>query len=50
MGWFGKEGRDRKRERLEEHRTIGLLNAVLAVAVAAVAYTDWRVVDNISLG
>jgi len=51
MGWFGKDGRDRKRERrVEEHRTIGLLNAVLALAVAAVGYTDWRVVANISLG
>ena len=51
MAWWGKDGRDRKRERrVEEHRTIGLLNAVLALAVGAVAYADWIVVDNISLG
>src|SRR6201996_1517626 len=50
MGWFGKGGRDRKRERLEEHRTIGLLNALVALAVAAVGYTDWFVVANVSLG
>ncbi len=50
MGWFGKGGRDRKRERLEEHRTIGLLNALVALAVAAVGYTDWIVVANVSLG
>jgi sigma-B regulation protein RsbU (phosphoserine phosphatase) len=50
MGWFGKGGRDRKRERLEEHRTIGLLNALVALAVAAVGYTDWVVVANVSLG
>ena len=51
MAWWGKDGRDRKRERLvEEHRTIGLLNAVLALAVASVAYTDWKVVANVSLG
>ncbi len=49
-GW-GKGARDRARERrLEEHRTTGLLNAVVALAVAAVAYTDWIVVANISLG
>jgi sigma-B regulation protein RsbU (phosphoserine phosphatase) len=49
-GW-GKGGRDQKRERrFEEQRTIGLLNAVLALAVAAVAYTDWVVVANVSLG
>ena len=29
---------------------MGLLNAVVALAVAAVAYTDWKVVANISLG
>jgi serine phosphatase RsbU (regulator of sigma subunit) len=51
MGWWGKDGRDRKRvQRLEEHRTIGLLNALVALAVAAVAYTDWIVVANVSLG
>src|SRR3954451_7780168 len=36
--------------RTEEHRTAGLLNIVVLVAIAAVAYTDWVVVANISLG
>jgi serine phosphatase RsbU (regulator of sigma subunit) len=49
-GW-GKNGRDQEREQQrEEHRTIGLLNAVVALAVVAVAYTDWVVVANVSLG
>lgn len=34
----------------EESRTVSLLNVVVAAAVAAVAYTDWVVVANISLG
>lgn len=51
MAGWGKKGRDRARERWrEEHRTIGLLNAVVALAVCAVAYTDWVVVANVSLG
>jgi sigma-B regulation protein RsbU (phosphoserine phosphatase) len=49
-GW-GKGERDSTRERqFEEQRTAGLLNAVVALAVAAVAYTDWQVVANVSLG
>jgi sigma-B regulation protein RsbU (phosphoserine phosphatase) len=35
---------------LEEHRTAGLLNVVVVLAIAAVAYTDWVVVANVSLG
>ena len=35
---------------IEEHRTAGLLNIVVVLAIAAVAYTDWRVVANVSLG
>jgi sigma-B regulation protein RsbU (phosphoserine phosphatase) len=31
-------------------RTIGLLNLVVALAIAAVAYTDWTVEANVSLG
>ena len=31
-------------------RTIGLLNFVVALAIAAVAYTDWTVEANVSLG
>jgi serine phosphatase RsbU (regulator of sigma subunit) len=34
----------------EENRTTGLLNVVVVVAIAAVAYTDWKVVVNISMG
>jgi serine phosphatase RsbU (regulator of sigma subunit) len=51
MAAWGKSRRDPKREqRLEEHRTMGLLNIVVALAVGAVAYTDWKVVADISLG
>jgi serine phosphatase RsbU (regulator of sigma subunit) len=40
----------RQQIRLEENRTTGLLNVVVALAIASVAYTDWKVVVNISLG
>jgi serine phosphatase RsbU (regulator of sigma subunit) len=51
MAWWGNDGRDQEREeRREEQRTTGLLNAVVVLAVAAVAYTDWAVVANVSLG
>jgi sigma-B regulation protein RsbU (phosphoserine phosphatase) len=36
--------------RTEENRTAGMLNIVVVLATAAVAYTDWFVVSNISLG
>jgi serine phosphatase RsbU (regulator of sigma subunit) len=36
--------------RTEENRTSGLLNIVVALAIAAVAYTDWIVVEDDSLG
>ena len=36
--------------RVEEHRVAGLLNVVVVLAIVAVAYTDWIVVANISLG
>jgi serine phosphatase RsbU (regulator of sigma subunit) len=36
--------------RTEENRTMGLLNIVVALAIAAVAYTDWIVVVDASLG
>jgi len=36
-------------ERLEK-RTAGILNLVIALAIGAVAYTDWVVVANVSLG
>ncbi len=35
---------------LEEHQTAGLLNVIVFLAIAAVAYTDWVVVANVSLG
>ncbi len=51
MAGWGKSRRNDARERQwEEHRTIGLLNAVVVLAVMAVAYTDWRVIANVSLG
>ncbi|HEX4488053.1 MAG TPA: hypothetical protein VH088_17375, partial [Terriglobales bacterium] len=51
MAAWGRGGRDHKRDQLfEEQRTMGLLNAVVVLAVAAVGYTDWRVVANVSLG
>ncbi|HEV2709006.1 MAG TPA: PP2C family protein-serine/threonine phosphatase [Edaphobacter sp.] len=45
----GSDG-DKRRARAEEHRTDGLLNVVVILAIAAVAYTDWIVVANVSLG
>jgi serine phosphatase RsbU (regulator of sigma subunit) len=36
--------------RNEENRTIGLLNIVVVLAVAAVAYTDWIVVADVPMG
>jgi serine phosphatase RsbU (regulator of sigma subunit) len=49
--WGNKNSRGSGRQRrFEERRTAGLLNFVVALAVAAVAYTDWIVVVNISLG
>jgi serine phosphatase RsbU (regulator of sigma subunit) len=35
---------------MEKHRVLGLLNLVVATAVAAVAYTDWVVIADVSLG
>jgi serine phosphatase RsbU (regulator of sigma subunit) len=36
--------------RSEENRAIGLLNVIVVLATVAVAYTDWKVVVNISMG
>lgn len=36
--------------RAEENRTASLLNVVVVLAIVAVAYTDWIVVANVSLG
>jgi serine phosphatase RsbU (regulator of sigma subunit) len=42
---------DRKRQLdIRASRTAGLLNFVVLLAIAAVAYTDWVVVANVSLG
>src|SRR6202035_1111990 len=48
----GKQKRDeeKKRVEVEEIRITGMLNFVVVLAIAAVAYTDWIVVPNISLG
>lgn len=46
-----KDGDALKRyEHLEENRIFGLLNFVVLLSIAAIAYTDWYVVANISLG
>lgn len=37
-------------EHVEENRIFGMLNLVVLLSIAAVAYTDWVVVANISLG
>jgi serine phosphatase RsbU (regulator of sigma subunit) len=37
-------------EHIEEKRIFGMLNFVVLLAIAAVAYTDWVVIANISLG
>jgi serine phosphatase RsbU (regulator of sigma subunit) len=39
-----------RRIQVEENRTAGLMNFVVFLAIAAVAYTDWRVVPFVSLG
>ncbi len=40
----------KRQVRAEENRTEGLLNVVVVLAIAAVAYTDWFVIANVSLG
>jgi len=46
-----KDGDALKRyEHIEENRIFGLLNFIVLLSIAAVAYTDWVVVANISLG
>jgi len=48
----GKQKRDEEKQRvqLEETRITGMLNFVVFLATAAVAYTDWIVIPNVSLG
>jgi serine phosphatase RsbU (regulator of sigma subunit) len=45
-----KKTDDARRIQVEENRTAGLMNFVVLLAIAAVAYTDWIVVPNVSLG
>lgn len=40
----------KRQVRTEENRTMGLLNIMVALATVAVAYTDWIVVANVSMG
>ena len=46
----GKRGDDQRYLRTEENRIAGMLNFIILLAVAAIAYTDWIVVPNITLG
>jgi serine phosphatase RsbU (regulator of sigma subunit) len=46
----GKRGDDQGQLRTEENRIAGMLNFLVLLCVAAVGYTDWIVVPNISLG
>jgi serine phosphatase RsbU (regulator of sigma subunit) len=41
---------DLRQFRTEEYRIAGLLNFVILLSVAAIGYTDWIVVPNITLG
>ncbi|MEO6805163.1 MAG: SpoIIE family protein phosphatase [Edaphobacter sp.] len=52
MAWLKDRNKDNNKRRLlsEENRATGLLNFILALAMGAVAYTDWIVVENDSLG
>ena len=50
MKSIGKRGDDQRYLRTEENRIAGMLNFIILLAVAAIAYTDWIVVPNITLG
>lgn len=50
MKLSGKRGDDGRLFQTEENRIAGLLNFVVLLCVAAVGYTDWMVVPNVSLG
>src|SRR5271157_2711850 len=50
MKGIGKRGDDQRHLRIEENRIAGMLNFLILLCVAAVGYTDWVVVPNISLG
>ncbi|MEI9977384.1 MAG: hypothetical protein WDN23_00030 [Edaphobacter sp.] len=51
MAWR-KKNTDKYRRQLltEQNQATGLLNIVLAASIAGIAYTDWIVVENDSLG
>ena len=46
----GKRRDDGRQFQTEENRIAGMLNFLMVLCVAAVGYTDWIVVPNISLG
>ena len=52
MAWRNKRNSDKYRRQLltDENRATGLLNFILALTIAAVAYTDWLVLEDDSLG
>jgi sigma-B regulation protein RsbU (phosphoserine phosphatase) len=52
MAWLKDRNSAKYKRQLltEENRATGLLNVILALAIGAVAYTDWIVVENDSLG
>src|SRR5580698_8391839 len=52
MAWRNKRDSDKYRRQLltDENRATGLLNFILALTIAAVAYTDWLVLEDDSLG
>jgi serine phosphatase RsbU (regulator of sigma subunit) len=51
MAWRKRNSDKYKQQlRLEETRATGLLNLILFLSIAGIAYTDWIVVENDSLG
>jgi serine phosphatase RsbU (regulator of sigma subunit) len=50
MKGTGKRSDDQRQFRTQENRIAGMLNFLVLLSVAAVGYTDWMVVPNITLG
>ena len=52
MAFFGDKGGKQARREAEQvkNRTLVMFNLVVALAIAAVAYTDWKVEADVSLG
>jgi serine phosphatase RsbU (regulator of sigma subunit) len=46
----GKRGEDQRHLRTQENRIAGMLNFLIFLSVAAIGYTDWIIVPNITLG